>query len=174
MELDKIIQNLRLMSAEEVNKYRTALNYMEAIDNTKQKILSMLVPDGIGDENPRPYTIKLCVSAEDEGTVIPYVASNKLGWRDILMQIGRYMNIDFSDVLDKDGDFLHIWGANGEECNPKLSPEERANAPKGVRVGAVDANGDIIEDESEVSNVDSEVSSEVSEVETVEAEVVEE
>jgi len=155
MELDKIIQNLRLMSSEEVKKYRTALNYLEAIDNTKQKILSMLVPDGIGDDNPRPYTIKLCVSAEDEGITIPYVASNKLGWRDILMQIGRYMNIDFSDVLDEEGDFLHIWGENGEECNPKLSPE-------------VSEVSEVAEDAQEVSEV-SEVSSEDNEVETVEA-----
>ena len=162
MELSQIIQNLKLMTNEEVNKYKTALNYLEALDNTKQKILGMLVPDGIGDEDPRPYCIKLCASPEDEGVIIPYVTSNKLAWRDILMQIGRYMNIDFSDILDEEGDFLHIWGKDGEEINPKLTPEERANAPKGIEIHFTDAPN---EEASEVGAEVSEVDGEVSEVE---------
>ena len=163
MTLDQIINNLSLMSDEDIKNYKIALNYLDAVENVKQKILSVMVPVNIDAPDEKPFTIKICSDSDDPGVVIPYTASARAGWKKILLDIGEYMGCDFSDVLDDEGDFLHIFGANGEEINPKLSEEERAKS-RGLIIGGSD---------EKTPNTTGSVSSE-DDVETVEAEVVKE
>jgi len=168
MTLDQIINNISLMSDEDIKNYKIALNYLDAVANVKNKILSVMVPVNIDAPDEHPYLIKICADADDPGVSIPYTASAREGWKKILLDIGEYMGCDFSDVLDAEGDFLHIFGANGEEINPKLSEEERAKS-RGFYVGTEGDENDIpVETENTTGSVPSESDEKIEDAEVIE------
>lgn len=160
----KLYDETQNYSKEELDLLEGVIDFRKASADLIPLILSMIVPTNLEDDKERPaYGIVL--KNGDNQLQIGYIPNKKAEWRNILLAVGKYHGIDFSDILNDEGNFRRTFDSDGN-----LLPECDDYDPRYVHCDKT--TGQLLVD-SEVTEEPSEVNSEVSEV-VEDAEIVEE
>lgn len=114
----KLFDDTQDCSQEDLSFLSNVIDFRRASLDLKPLLISMIVPTNVEDNNDRPDFSIVMKNGENQ-LQIGYIPKKKALWRDIILAIGKYHSIDFSDILNAEGNFRRTFDSNGNllpEC----------------------------------------------------------